>query len=72
MVNLLQPIAGADMPATPQLIAEYTNARKGHLAILTINRLVAGRREFVLNRAVEGKRAARAEAAALGAQPWNF
>ena len=57
---------------TAVLAAEYTNGSKTRPAILTINRIVNGAREFVTAIPVAGKREARRQAAWFDAKPWNF
>ena len=54
------------------LIAEYTNGSKTRSATLTFNLLREGRRQFVAQINVSGKREARHEAAEAGAKVWNF
>jgi hypothetical protein len=54
------------------LAAEFTNGGKRRPATLTINVITDGRRRFVTEQPVAGKREARAVAKALGATPWNF
>lgn len=54
------------------LAAEYTVAGRGRPAVLTINRINAGRRETFSTHEVSGKREARWIAATLNAKPWNF
>ena len=51
------------------IAAEFTTGKHPRL---TINRIFAGRRERVAEYVVSGKREARALAATLNAQPWNF
>lgn len=61
-----------DRSASGVLAAEFTNAGRGRPAVLTINRIAAGRRSLISTHEVDGKREARAIAATLGATPWNF
>jgi hypothetical protein len=60
------------MPAEAILAAEFTNGSKHRSPQLAINRISNGRREHVAIYAVADKREARAKAAQLNAQPWNF
>lgn len=55
-----------------QRIADYTAPTKRYDGVLTISILEDGRRHFIAEHKVDGKRAARAVAAQYNAKPWNF
>jgi hypothetical protein len=55
-----------------QRIADYTAPTKRYDGVLTINVIEEGRRNFIAEHKVDGKRAARAIAAQYNAKPWNF
>lgn len=57
---------------TSTLAAEYTSASKARAAVLTLNVIEDGRRTFVRDMPVSGKREARELARAFNATPWNF
>ena len=57
------------MTTTTILAAEYTTGKQ---PMLSITRIADGRREYIAEQPVSGKREARMVAAALGATPWNF
>lgn len=57
------------MTTTSILAAEYTTGKQPRLSI---TRIADGRREYIAEQPVSGKREARMVAAALGATPWNF
>lgn len=64
---------GIEQPNDPDfdaiLAAEYTTGKQPRLSIA---RITAGRREYIAEQPVSGKREALMVAAALGATPWNF
>jgi len=53
-------------------IADYTAPTKRYDGCLTISVIEDGRRHFIAEHKVDGKRAARAVAAQYNAKPWNF
>ena len=53
-------------------IADYTAPTKRRDGVLTISVLTDGRRHFICEHAVDGRRAARAVALQYDAKPWNF
>jgi len=53
-------------------IADYTAPTKRYDGCLTISVIEEGRRHFIAEHKVDGKRAARAVAAQYNAKPWNF
>ena len=55
-----------------QRIADYTAPTKHFDGTLTISVLSNGRRHFICEHKVDGKRTARAVAAQYDATPWNF
>jgi hypothetical protein len=55
-----------------QRIADYTAPTKRFDGVLTISVLSDGRRHFICEHKVDGKRTARAVAAQYDAKPWNF
>jgi hypothetical protein len=55
-----------------QRIADYTAPTKRFDGVLTIWVLSDGRRHFICQHKVDGKRTARAVAAQYDAKPWNF
>jgi hypothetical protein len=57
---------------TMQRIADYTAPTKRFDGTLTISVLSNGRRHFICEHKVDGKRTARAVAAQYDATPWNF
>jgi hypothetical protein len=58
--------------AQVQTFIQFTNGGKRRPATLTLNVIADGRRRFVSQQPVTGKREARAIAERLGARPWNF
>ena len=57
---------------TMQRIADYTAPTKRRDGVLTISVLSDGRRHFICEHKVDGKRTARAVALQYDATPWNF
>ena len=55
-----------------QRIADYTAPTKRFAGVLTISVLADGRRHFICEHKVDGKRTARAVAQQYDATPWNF
>ena len=53
-------------------IADYTAPTKRYDGAITISVIEDGRRHFIAEHKVDGKRAARAIAAQYNAKPWNF
>lgn len=58
--------------ATTTIAAEFTKGSKVRPNTLAITRIASGRREYLSEHPVADKREARALAARLNAQPWNF
>ena len=57
---------------TDMRIADYTAPTKRYDGAITISVIEDGRRHFIAEHKVDGKRAARAIAAQYNAKPWNF
>ena len=53
-------------------IADYTKLTKRYDGVIAISMIEDGRRHFIAEHKVDGKRAARAIAAQYNAKPWNF
>jgi hypothetical protein len=53
-------------------IADYTAPTKRYDGTIAIRVIENGRRHFIAEHKVDGKRAARAIAAQYNAKPWNF